>query len=334
MAVSTMESRIDISGCIPVSGMLEMAVTVTFPQPVGDRPVTVAFGYPGGGYTRNYYNLDVVGLDGEPQAVFHADRSWIFVACDPLGVGQSSLPDPTLLTLEATAAANHACVTEVLRRLKSGDLVEGLRPVKVGGTVGMGNSLGGMALIAQQGQLHTFEAIAVLGYSAIHTVMPSPEGPLQAQQVVRGTTDKQLDEVWATTLMKDPFAWRYIFYGADVPDHIVQSDLGLGYPERTATELPTWATRSWPGFTAHAQTAGVVSDDAAAITCPVFTVSAEIDVVPDLRAEAKAYSSSPDVTLFELEGAAHLHNFAGTRRKLWRRLHNWVESIVGRAASE
>src|SRR5438132_770438 len=77
---------------IDVGGGLHTAVDVYRPDELPERPV-VAFGFPGGGYSRGYYDIRHDG-DAYSQAAFHVGRGWIVVACDHLGVGDSDQPDP------------------------------------------------------------------------------------------------------------------------------------------------------------------------------------------------------------------------------------------------
>ena len=80
---------------LPVGDGRSTAATVFWPDDVPERPV-VAFGFPGGGYSRGYY--DIRHDDGAySQAAYHVDRGWIFVACDHLGVPQGSVRATVLI---------------------------------------------------------------------------------------------------------------------------------------------------------------------------------------------------------------------------------------------
>ena len=117
------ERRIDISGKTELEGDLRTAALICLPAPdtLQERPV-VAFCWPGGGYSRGYFDIRLRGLDGYSQAEHHAERGVIVVGCDHLGVGESSEPDRTRVTYENVAAANRATVDEVLRLLAEGAL--------------------------------------------------------------------------------------------------------------------------------------------------------------------------------------------------------------------
>src|SRR5207248_711265 len=120
-----------------------------------DGASTVLFGFPGGGFGRKYYNIET--LPGYSQAEFHCAAGMIFVACDHLGVGESSQPDTFELTYENLAAANHATADSVLLGLRKGSLHADLGPIDISKTVGMGQSMGGCLLTVQQANHRTFD---------------------------------------------------------------------------------------------------------------------------------------------------------------------------------
>ena len=78
------------------------------------------------------------------------------------------------------AAANDFAVREVLRRIEAGTLAS--FPAVQGPTmIGIGQSMGGCITIVMQGNHRTYDAIAPLGYSAIHTVLPQRSDAAYAQ---------------------------------------------------------------------------------------------------------------------------------------------------------
>src|ERR1700730_15918386 len=136
---------IDVTEAAGLGEPLRTRATVVLPDPgtLNDPPV-VCFGFPGGGYSRGYFTFDMPGASGGGQAGWHAQRGWIFVACDHLFVGESDAPsDPATLTFERVAAVNHATVTEAMRRLVAGEAADGFPPVAEAVTLGIGQSMGG-----------------------------------------------------------------------------------------------------------------------------------------------------------------------------------------------
>jgi pimeloyl-ACP methyl ester carboxylesterase len=299
----------------------ELAVTVHLPEPVPTGPTVVAFGFPGGSLSRGYFDVEFEGDPSYSQAGFHTARGWVFVAVDHLGVGDS---DPESgATYETLAAANASVVAQVAWGLGDGTLIDGLPPIKVRGTIGFGHSAGGCISIVAQGNHSCFDALGVLGFSAIQTVIPTPTGTLDLKLKERDDASADLDTGIAAAGGIDMFRWA--FHWEDVDPRIVDADMGSGYP-RTGTP-PSWGSPTTPLVVFSMITPGVVASEAAAIVTPVLVAAGERDVIPDVRAEAGAYPASTDLTLVEIPTMAHMHNLAGTRQLLWDRLHRWGDSV-------
>ncbi|HVU72664.1 MAG TPA: alpha/beta hydrolase [Mycobacteriales bacterium] len=310
---------------VDVGDDLQVAATVVAPSGADDgAPRVVAFGFPGGGLGRGYFDVVWEGDDTYSEAVFHAGRGWVFIACDHLGVGGSSQPDPTLLTYARLAAGDDAAVRALRERLAAGTLVDGLGPVAVRGTVGLGHSMGGCISIVTQANHATFDALGVLGFSAIQTSIPTPQGVLEVEHRERDDASSGLEQDIEAAGGVGMFRWA--FYAEDVPRELVDADMGSGYP-RSGTP-PPWGSATTPPVVFTMMTPGVVSAEAAAISAPVLVASGSRDVIPDLRAEAAAYSGTRDITLVEVPGMAHMHAMAGTRTALFARIHAWAESVL------
>lgn len=302
---------------------LHTAVTVIAPDPatLGDAPV-VWFGWPGGGYNRHYYDLQLPGRAGYSEAEWHAAAGSVFVACDHIGIGDSAVP-ASAFSHSDTARVNAATARAVIAALRDGTLVEGLPALPGLFPVAMGQSYGGLLLTHLQGEHAVFEGVAMLGWSGICTRLMDASG---AGNVA---PPGELDEDDLASGLRHPY--RRSFHFDDVPDEIVAEDL-RGYPARIGVPVPVWATPHMPGGPNFAPERGplgpgVVTEEAAAITVPVFIGNGEIDTVPDPRAEPAAYPRSSDITTMVLPRASHMHNFAGTRAILWSRLESWARGI-------
>jgi len=328
---------IDVTDAVGLGEPHHTCAVVVLPDPsaLGAVPV-VCFGFPGAGYSRGYYTFDMPGSSHGGEAGWHAARGWIYVGCDHLGVGGSSAPsDPLAATFEVMAAANHATVTEVLRRLADGSLADGFPPVLDPVVLGAGQSTGGCFTVVQQGQHATFDGIAVLGFSAIQMVDLMPPG---AEDL--GTTffpRNTFTPVSTPGATFDPAslaavdesglpAIADVFHFDDVPREIVERDL-VDYPERRGG-LPEWASATIPAAALFLRTPGVIMAEAAVITAPVFVGVGERDLIPNPREEPRAYQRSPDVMVCICPRMAHMHNFAGTRERFWQRLHHWGDGVA------
>ncbi|MFN8625929.1 MAG: alpha/beta hydrolase [Candidatus Binatia bacterium] len=311
------EVRIDVTERVGSGARLEMAATVVAATRPLPHPSIVCFAFPGGGYNRRYFDLQFSGRPRYSQAEHHAEQGLVFVACDHLAVGESSVPE-TPLDEGQVVVANVALVDGVLARLAAG-AIDGIPPLPAPVTIGMGQSYGGLLLILQQAAHRVFDGVAMLGWSAIRTVVPVADG--RDVSIAFGEVP--------TSGLEHPF--RHAFHFTDVDEALVEEDL-RGWPYRMGTPVPRWAATSLPGGPHAAIRDPValhtVAAEAAAIDVPVFIGNGEIDVCPDPRAEPGAYARSPDITTFILPRSAHMHNFAGTRKLLWDRLAAWAQGVA------
>jgi hypothetical protein len=317
-----MNVQANTSDGAPVS----IAATIVV-APLVAGPRTVCFAFPGGGYTKAYFDLRHPELDGPSEAEYHARRGLVFIACDPYGGADSTRLDVSELGLESTAAAVDAAVCDTLGLLRAGRLHDDLPAMEIGAVVGIGHSLGGMQLIAHQARHSRFDAVAVLGWSAVHTTIPTPGQDL-APHSAGPAGAETLDEAWAGPLVDDVSHLRYAYHWDNVSAVLVGEDMGVGFPTRTASVLPAWISDTFPPFAAICMSPGVVAAEAAAIAVPVFIGAGQRDVVPELHAEATAYAASTDVTLVQIPRTAHMHNFSPHRELLWCRLQAWIDELA------
>jgi hypothetical protein len=81
-----------------------------------------------------------------------------------------------LTTPYPLAWANHATVEGVLALLATGRVTAGYGAVLDPVTIGIGHSMGAHLTIVLQAHRQVFDGVGILGYSAIHTALPVPEG--------------------------------------------------------------------------------------------------------------------------------------------------------------
>jgi pimeloyl-ACP methyl ester carboxylesterase len=283
---------------------------------------------------------------GGGEAGFHCDRGWIFVACDHLGFGESTVPEGNALDYENIARGNDAAVKAVMQKLESGTLLAGYPRLGGATKIGIGQSMGGCFTIVAQAHFGTFDGVGILGYSAIHTVVPSRPGTAAAvwPWVARGSpldnprilnkaallavAGPKLgageDIAAAASDGEHPFAW--CFHYDDEPADIVALDMGAA--AGLDGPLPTWRSATTPPCGLYMVAPGTVATEAASITVPVFVGVGERDVVPDPWMEPKAYKSCRDIGVFVCPRMGHMHNFAHTRRELWQRIHSWGAGLA------
>lgn len=327
--MNRIELRIDVSHSVPLPGRHEVAMTAYLPPAasLGDVP-TAIFASPGGGYTRHYYDMHPPGHNGYSQAQAHVAEGFIFVSYDHLGVGDSSTECLREYTIHHLAAANHAAVLEVSTRLMDGTLGDALPPLPRPARIGIGQSMGGCVTVVMQGRHATFDGVAALGNSAIHTVLPQREARDRERALEHhariGT--RALAEITVEEASQGVADFVYPFHWEDVPADILRADMEGGYPLRKTA--PPWGSLTVPPCAVTLVTPGAIAPEAAAITVPVLVAVGERDVCPDPHAEPTAYRASTDVSLFIVPRMAHMHNFASTRALLWSRIAGWSRRVA------
>jgi pimeloyl-ACP methyl ester carboxylesterase len=319
---------VDVTATCHLDRALTVAATLFLPEPgqlVENQPVV--FAVPGGGYSRAYYDMHFDGHERYSQVDHHVERGIPVVAIDHLGVGESSPEVAEALRIEDIAAANDCAVRVITERLRGGTAVDGYPGVDVGSRIGMGQSMGGGVTVIMAARHRTYDAVAVLGYSAIHTVLPMPEAAETARASSHFDYDRDTDnEAMSLTESSEHVGnFLYPFFCEDVPADIVEQDTRGGYPIRTAS--PPYGSLTLPLCVVAMLSPGYIKAEAADLDIPVFIGVGDRDVAPDPRQEPAAYESATDITLFVCERMAHMHNFATTREKLWDRVADWCYSI-------
>ena len=317
--------RIEVGSAIGAGAPQQVAGTVYLPAQLTLKRPIVIFASPGGGYTQHYFNMQFEGLSGYSEAEYHTGRGVIFVAMDHLGVGESSLELIDELTIEMIADGNHAFVQAVMAKLREGSLTEQLPPLENPFVVGIGQSMGGGVTMIMQGRSRTFDAIAPLGISAIHTILPQPTPELfkVARSLFMFSRQTPLDQlsVGASGALLPDFV--YPFHWDDEPAALREADMKGGYPQRRTA--PNFGSLTIPRCAVAMNSPGYYTPEVSHIDVPVLMAGGERDVSPEMRREPTAFFNSNDISVFIVPRMAHMHNFANTRRLLWERVADWAE---------
>ncbi|MDO7842059.1 alpha/beta fold hydrolase [Sphingomonas immobilis] len=356
--MQAIDLQIDVTDAAGIGEPAHVAITVTLPDPADlATPPVVCFAKPGGGYSRGYFTVDLPGPARGAQADWHAQRGWIFVSVDHLGVGESSIHAAAKLDYTATAAGSMAAEAEILRRLAEGTLAPGFPAIADPLKIGIGQSMGGCMTIIQQGRYHCYDGIGVLGYSAIHTHPPVRPGtrPIVAPWLPRDTLLRDtppvivnraavqayvagLPAATASGSAEHPMLWGF-HYTDDYDDAMNAAALidlarffNIHAPEKqVGVECQPWGSLTTPGAVAQSSlTPGTVAPEAAAVTVPVLVGMGERDTTADVMGEPRAYRSSSSIDIFVCPRMSHMHNFAGTRVLFWERIEsfaNWAGRV-------
>jgi alpha-beta hydrolase superfamily lysophospholipase len=314
---------VDIGQSVAPERTLQTAATVHLPDGDGPWPVVV-FAFPGAGYGRKYYDLRFD--DGYSQAEYHTALGTVFVACDHLGVGDSSIPtDPFSIEYEDLASANAATVAGVLKQMRAG-LAIGVGPLVPQTIIGLGQSMGGCLLTVQQGSQRTFDAVGMLGWTNVHCQFPDPSGSGTAAEdpTPRGA---DLRTMKPPMFMSDE-VMRYAYHFEDVPHAIVDADMKAVFdPVLAGGPDAPWRSPTVPLCAWTMVSPRTAAPEAARIDVPVLVAVGQRDVMVDPLLEATAYPRSPDVTVASFPRMAHMHNFASSRQRLWKRVELWCQTV-------
>jgi pimeloyl-ACP methyl ester carboxylesterase len=318
--VSRAALSIDVRPVTP-AGARQCTVEVFAPASLDPASANVvAFCLPGGGFSRRYFDLEVPPDVGEySMARFLAASGLIVVTCDPLGIGDSDVPDdPSELTPGALATTQVHVTSEVLARLRGGTACDALPPLSDVRPVGVGHSAGALLTVYQQARHHQFDAVALLGFAG------------------RGLADFLTDDERA--YIGDPTAFRVAL------PRLVEQRFGSALPHWEGGNSTLFAGQSAPEPVKDAMRAaqspmlgllgltsmmpGASAAELEAIDVPVFLGVGSNDITGPPHRIPSDFPNARDVTLFVLEGAGHTHNIHTDRARLWTRLVRWTRELT------
>lgn len=286
----------------------------------GDR-VSVLVCWPGGSYGKTYWDMRIPGHADYSFAEHLASRGFVVVSADFLGVGESSRParghDASFATM---TRASSAFVTAIKTGLGAGTLADGHVPLTLGPVLGIGHSLGGFLVIAEQAMFSTYDAVAALGSN--HGVKErSVPGSGEAYRADAQAAAEQAEVQAKAFFGEEQFQSGYgivdrlphhgWLHGPEVPDDVVAAD---------DAEVVPWPCRAY----VEALTPGLTASYARLVVSPVFVGFGEHDVPEHPHDDVGFYESSNDVTLVVLPDSYHCHNFATRRKAFWDRIALWA----------
>jgi pimeloyl-ACP methyl ester carboxylesterase len=323
------ELVVDVTASVPFDESIRLAATVHLPERGAGAPPAVLICWPGGSYDRAYWDMEIPGHPGYSFADHMRARGYLVLAADHLGVGASSKPtDGDRVDFDTVGAAAAAFVRQVRRLLAEG-------APELGGTslsdipiVGVGHSLGACLTAVTQARHRCYDAVALLGFThgqkdvAVSAVgarvgdvarEADADGRRRmAVQQAQAFFGGSWDDVYALAPREPNHGW---LHRPDVPDEVIAAD---------DAHAVRWPRECY----VQALTAGYSAEFAAAIECSVFLGFGEHDVPPTPHHDVGYYTASRDVTLYVLPNAAHSHNFASTRSKLWDRIGVWAGDLA------
>jgi pimeloyl-ACP methyl ester carboxylesterase len=298
IATTATALTVDVSAAVRFAGEAT-TMSATLHEPEG-APRAVLVCWPGGSYDRRYWQFDAV--PGYSFAEHMTAQGLAVVAADHLGAGASTAPaDVDAVTLEVMARAAGALADAVRDRFPDVPLI------------GVGHSLGGCITIVTQALESTYDRVASLGFT--HGAKDAVTADTADASDARSAAVEQAkaffadwDAGYAIAPREPNHAWLYT---ASTPPDVVAAD--------DATVV-AWPRQAY----VEGLLAGYSARFAARIACPVFLGFGDSDIPERPHDDVAFYTGSRDVTLVILEDAAHCHNFAPTRTRLWDRLAAWT----------
>jgi pimeloyl-ACP methyl ester carboxylesterase len=266
--------------------------------------------------TKEYFDLSVPASgDTYSMARYLATRDMV-LTIDPPGVGESDAPDdPYDLSPEVVADVLAAAVSSASAELYGNTKADASVPKT---TIGLGHSAGALLVAYQQARHATFNALALLGFSA--SGLP---GVLNDDESRFAWHPQEFSEA-RTHLTRSRF-------GEPLPDW-TRRDASAGHSGAYSTEvdraLEAASSRLLALVGMTAIMPGAVQPQLDQISDPVFAALGEDDLAGTLDVLPAQFPTCGDLTLFELTQAGHNHNVAPTRMQLWERLLGWASSVL------
>lgn len=317
--VSVTQKRIRVPLPSISVGGADLAVTVTYPDDGLADGCTALICWAGGSYNRPYWNFPAETYSFSQHM---SERGYLVITVDPLGVGQSTKPvDGDEVGIKVMAEAGAGCVEHLRRAIGAGDPDQGLTALNDVRYVGVGHSVGGFLVTAQQALFSSYDAVAILGYTPIYRDI-STDGDTTSMSVsqligsaaaehIRAGSGESWDDKY---VMLDRGVMRSACHLPDVPAKIIDADdaLVVRWPRRPLVEA----------------SAGFGSNYALKVAVPVFLGFGAVDLSANPRSEAQNYPASDDITLQVLRHSGHCHNFSADRHRLWDRIAHWGSDIA------
>ena len=261
---------------IDVGGGASLAVTAYLPEDV--RGDAVLFLFPGGGYGRHYFDLQLDGHPDHSQARWHADRGTVTVTVDHLGVGDSTVPEQPLGFARWPRPGTPPSAP-CWSRCATGPSTRTCPPLAEAVAVGAGQSMGGHIVVWTQAAHGTFAAVSALGSSFTQTRLALQPG---RRHPFRGLPMEQVYAAMGDVDFVASFHWP------EEPAAFVAADMDAEHPA-------PWRSATVPACAAELMEPFAVARQAAAVRVPVLLVYGEQDVTVEPLADLAVFRSAPDL---------------------------------------
>jgi pimeloyl-ACP methyl ester carboxylesterase len=311
--VGRVRTDVDVTAC-GLAGLDTLAAEVVWSPERLAHDRTVVFCFPGGGMNRRYFDIPVAGYS---MAADVAARGHLIVLMDHPAVGDSDVPDdPWRLSPQTVAEIDAYAVGKLGMTLAGGGVPEvpGAPPRR---TIGVGHSMGGMLVAAQQAAAKPYDGLVLLGHSGYG--LPQVLGPEELAYAGRPEDLRSAIEALARSRFGRPLTGS----ATSVSEWLT----GDGVPEEVISAMSVSAAPllTMPGL--MSMIPGSLEPEMAGITVPVLVAVGEHDIVGPTDRLADDLPAAQPVTVAVIPGAAHNSNVAPTRQLLWDRLADWLDFL-------
>lgn len=312
----------DVADAVPLDGAFRIAASWIGPahlQPGARVPLLVCL--PGGFLSRDYFDLGSRGSRSYSFAVAMASRGFGVLTLDHLGTGESSKPAPESLGFElgvgVIAAANQRAYEGARDRLHAGDPDNGIPPIEISRSIGVGHSMGSMLSVEQQARFRPHDGLVLFSFSTAGT-------PRFLDETLRGYADQprrlreEMPEV-AQRTMGSPYPPR-----ANGVEGDRRAAFGVGTaPPEAEDLLQAAATNLLAVGGITSMVPGGFAPAAQKIEVPTVMIFGEHDLHDD-RSTAEELPLVRDLTTWCLEDAWHCHFVSNRRNRLWDEVQAWL----------
>ncbi len=322
------------AGVAYASTTVELGLTQEFPGeaalglraslfwPTQTPPVGLFFCVPGGAMNRHYFDLRAGADDSFSFAAQMAVRGHLCVLLDSLGIGDSSRPqDSYAITTARLAQAQTEALKEILERLRTGrvtgcPVADASLPL-----VGLGHSMGGMLIVAQQAATRPFDGLALLGFCTrglTDFLPPQARGLLHDREALLARLPELALEYFGSHYPPMPRGGSSpgLFGGRHAQAAGIQA---LARAEDCLLPVPAF----------QSMLPGNVAPQAESIKAPMFLAAGDRDMVGKPDEIPGNFPNCKDIVLHVLPRTGHAHFLFPSRLGLFDRLDRWARALPG-----
>ena len=304
--------RIDVGPLAEGGEPITLALDVYAPERLAERPV-LFWCVPGGGVTRDYYDLRDPAApddDGFSFAAAMTAAGHVVVTVDPAGVGESTRPaDGYSLTTEAVAKGNARALAKLRAMLAAGEGTR-LPPLPDLPLIGAGHSAGAMIDVVHQSATQDFDAMALFCFGTAG--LPEYMNDTHRAAILEPDGGRsRIVELARARFGTEPY----------LPAPVHDKDTPSG------RALKRVMNRVLANIGMHAMLPGNVAKELGELDVPVFLSVGDRDMTGPPHLMPRDYVACPDFTLHVVPTSGHHVFVAAGAERLFRRVLHWVEGL-------